>query len=103
MGVHNPGKHQHVDGCCLGAQQRPRASIDRGAGGQDIVDQDHAASLDPMLPVGRDLEGPWTLLARCDRDRPICCWVGRTRRSASEATFTPVCRWMARASAPDWL
>jgi hypothetical protein len=27
------------------------------------------------------------LLARCERDRPICCWVERTRRSASDATL----------------
>jgi len=56
MGVHNPGEHQHVDGSGLGAQQRPRAGVDRGAGGQNIVDQDHAAALNPVLPVGRDLE-----------------------------------------------
>ena len=56
MGVDNPGEHQHVDGSGLGAQQRPRAGVDRGAGSQDIIDQDHAASLNPVLPVGRDLE-----------------------------------------------
>ena len=56
MGIHNPGEHQHVDGSGLGAQQRPRAGVNRGAGGQDVVDQDHAASLNPVLPVGRDLE-----------------------------------------------
>ena len=56
MGVHNPGKHQHVDGGRLRAQKRPGAGVDRGAGGQDIVDQDHAAALNPVLPVGRDLE-----------------------------------------------
>ncbi len=82
MGVDNPGEHQHIDGGRLGAQQRPRARIDGRARGQDIVDQDDA---------------------RCDLDRPICCWVGRTRRSASVVTFTPLCRSMMRASAPDWL
>ena len=56
MGVHNPGKHQHVDGGGLGAQQRPRAGVDCGPRGQDIVDQNQAASLNPVLPVGRDLE-----------------------------------------------
>ena len=56
MGVHNPGKHQHVDGGGLGAQQRPRTGVDRGARSQDIVDQNHAASLNSVLPVGRDLE-----------------------------------------------
>ena len=56
MGLHNPGEHQHVDGSGLGAQQCPRAGVDCGAGGQDIVDEDHAAALDPVLPVGRDLE-----------------------------------------------
>ena len=30
------------------------------------------------------MNAPCTLLARCERDRPICCCVGRTRRSASE-------------------
>src|SRR5882724_11161368 len=55
------------------------------------------------LRSGATLNAPCTLLARCDRDRPICCWVGRTRRSASDATFTPLCRSMTRASAPDWL
>src|SRR6202165_3092080 len=49
------------------------------------------------------LNAPCTLLAPCDRDRPICCWVGLTRRSASAVTFTPLCRSMTRASAPDWL
>src|ERR1700739_108826 len=34
------------------------------------------------------LTAPCTLLARSLRDRPICCWVGRVRRSASELTFT---------------
>jgi hypothetical protein len=71
MGIDNPGEHQHVDLSCLGAQQRPRAGIDRGA--------------------------------RCDRDRPICCWVGLTRRSTSEIICKPLCRSIDRASAPDWL
>jgi len=53
---------------------------------------------DRQRPVTR----PATLLARCARDRPICCWVGLTRRSASDVTFTPLCRSIARASAPDW-
>ena len=56
MGVHNPGEHQHVDLSRLGAQQRPRAGVDGGAGGQDIVDQHHAAALNVGLPVGGDLE-----------------------------------------------
>src|ERR1700730_15270772 len=47
------------------------------------------------------LNAPCTLLARCGFDRPICCWVGRIRRSASGATLIPVCRSMMRASAPD--
>src|SRR3984957_18481343 len=47
------------------------------------------------------LNAPCTLLARSFRDRPICCWVGRTRRSASELSLTPVCRSITRASAPD--
>ncbi len=51
MGVHNPGEYQHVDLRGLGAQQRPRAGIDRRAGGQDVVDQDHAAALDVGLAV----------------------------------------------------
>jgi len=44
-----------------------------------------------------------TLLARCDRDRPICCYRSAdTRRSASEANFTPrLFRAMTRANAPD--
>ncbi len=33
------------------------------------------------------LNAPCTLLARCDRDSPTCCSVGRTRRSASDAHF----------------
>jgi hypothetical protein len=41
----------------FGAQQRPRAGVNGGAGSQDIIDQHHAASLNPGLPVGRDLEG----------------------------------------------
>src|ERR1700730_7974398 len=49
------------------------------------------------------LNAPCTLLARWGRDRPICCWVGRTRRSASDAPLRPLCRSMTRASAPDWL
>ena len=36
---------------------------------------------------GATLKAPCTLLARCDRDSPICCWVGRTRRSASDGQF----------------
>ena len=53
MGVHNPGEHQHVDGSGPGAQQRPGAGVGRGAGGQDVVDQDDAAALDVGLAVGR--------------------------------------------------
>ena len=34
---------------------------------------------------GATLNAPCTLLARWDRDSPICCWVGRIRRSASRA------------------
>src|ERR1700722_3755987 len=56
MGIYNPGEHQHVDRSGLGAQQRPRAGVNRGAGGQDIVDQDHAAAMDQGLSVGGDLE-----------------------------------------------
>ena len=57
MGVHNPGEHQHVDLGGLGAQQRPGAGIDGGAGSQHIVDQDDAAALDVGATVGGDLEG----------------------------------------------
>ncbi len=46
------------------------------------------------------LKAPCTLLARSDRDRPICCWVGRTRRSASEASLTPLCRSMTAPAPP---
>src|SRR5437588_12181421 len=52
---------------------------------------------------GATLKAPCTLLARCGRDSPICCSVARTRRSASEASFTPLWREITRASAPDWL
>src|SRR5450755_3254816 len=60
----------------------------------------------PAISDGRasaTLKAPCILLARCGLDRPICCWVGRTRRSASVATPTPLCRAITRASAPDWL
>jgi hypothetical protein len=56
MGVHNPREYQHIDGSCLGAQQRPRAGIDGSARSQDIVDQHHAAAGNLGLPVGRNLE-----------------------------------------------
>ena len=56
MGIDNPGEHQHVDLSRLGAQQRPRAGIDRGAGSQNIVDQDHTAALNLRLPVRGHLE-----------------------------------------------
>src|SRR6202022_1785091 len=56
MGVHNPGEHQHVDGGRLGPQKRPCTGVDRGPGSQDVVDQDHAAALNPGLPLSGDLE-----------------------------------------------
>jgi hypothetical protein len=56
MGVDNPGEYQHIDAGRPGAQQRPRAGIDGGARGQDIVDQDDATALNLGLPAGFDLE-----------------------------------------------
>jgi hypothetical protein len=103
MGVHNPGEHQHIDGSRPGAQQRPRAGVDCGAGGQNIVDEDHAASLNSVLPVGRDLERALDV-AGALRAGQADLLLGRADApSASDATSTPVCRSMARARAPDWL
>src|SRR5690349_2319977 len=95
VAVHNPREYQHIDLRSLGAQQGASAGIRRGARGQDVVDQG--------LRSGATLKAPWTLLARCGRDSPICCSVARMRRSASEASFTPLCREITCASAPDWL
>src|SRR5260221_11930357 len=46
MGVHNPREYQYVDLRGPGAQQGTGAGVRGGAGGEDIVDQDHAAALD---------------------------------------------------------
>src|SRR5579863_6504030 len=37
--IGNPGKNQHIHVSGAGAQQRPRATLDRGARGQHVVDQ----------------------------------------------------------------
>ena len=79
MGVHNPGEHQHVDlappwRATAPARRhrpsRPRSGHRRSGsrGGPGLSDCRSAATLN----------APCTLLARCGRDRPICCWVGRT-------------------------
>jgi hypothetical protein len=49
-------ERQNVDLRRCGARQRPRAGVHGGSGGQDIVDQDHAAALDFGPLVGRYLE-----------------------------------------------
>ena len=75
----------YVDLGGLGAQQRPgrRPSWRRR---EDIVDQDDATAREVGDAIGCDLEGALGVAARCGRDSPICCSVGRTRRSASVAT-----------------
>ena len=102
VGVHNPREYQHIDLRSLGAQQGAGAGIRGGAGGQDVVDQDHTAALDVGAAVGSDLERALHI-AGALRPRQPCCSVARTRRSASAASFTPVWREITRASAPDWL
>src|SRR5690349_15362466 len=47
------------------------------------------------------LKAPCTLLARCGRDSPTCCSVGRTRCNSSPRSFTPLACSITRASAPD--
>ena len=54
---HNPRENQHVDLGGAGAQQRPGAGVDGGAGGQHVVDQDQPAAGDRGLAVGRHAEG----------------------------------------------
>ena len=103
MGVHNPGEHQHIDRRRLGAQQRPRAGIDGGAGSQDIVDQDDAAAGDFGATLRGNLERTLHIAGALRARQPICCSVARMRRSASEASLTPLWREITRASAPDWL
>ena len=100
MGVHNPGEYQHVDGCSFGAQQRPRAGVDGGARSQDIVDQDHAAALNLGLSVG-DLERALHI-ARPLRSGKTDLLLGRPDAAQRfRSTFTPLCRSITRASAPD--
>src|ERR1700757_2813849 len=54
--IHNPGKHQHVDLCDLGAEQRTRAGIERRACGENVVDQHQAATSDLAPQVTGYLE-----------------------------------------------
>src|SRR6478609_9578087 len=96
-GVHNPRKYQDIDLGRLGAQKRPRAGMDRRPRGEDIVNQNHPTPRHVAFRSVAILNAPCTLSARSDRDRPICCWVGRTRRSSSEASLTPLWRSITRA------
>ena len=57
VGVHNPREYQYVDLRGPGAQQGTGAGVRGGAGGQDIVDQYHAAALDIGGTLGCDVEG----------------------------------------------
>ena len=54
---------------------------------QIFIGATHVGGCDELYALDR--EGRLdALLARCGRDSPICCSVARTRRSASEASFT---------------
>jgi len=56
VAIHDPREYQHVDLRGFGAQQGARAGIHRGAGGQDVVNQDDAAALDIGDAVTGDFE-----------------------------------------------
>ena len=45
-GVDNPREHQEVDAAGARPQQRPRAGVGGGAGGQHVIDQNEAATGD---------------------------------------------------------
>src|SRR6202166_635860 len=51
--IGNPGENQHIDIGGAGAQQRPGAAVDRGAGGQHVVDEDPPAAGDGGLALVR--------------------------------------------------
>src|SRR5580692_12000480 len=51
--IGNPGENQHVDIGSAGPRQRPGAAVDRGAGGEHIVDQDEPAAGDCGLALVR--------------------------------------------------
>ena len=101
MGVHNPREDQYVDLRGFGAQQGAGAGVRRCARGQDVIDQDDAAAGDVCPALGGHLECALNIAGPLGRDNPICCSVGRMRLSASEASLTPLCREITRASAPD--
>src|SRR5580693_9443171 len=54
--IGNPGENQHVDIGGAGAQQSPGAAVDRGAGGEHVVDEDQPASGDGRLALVRHPE-----------------------------------------------
>src|SRR5258708_26438427 len=51
--VGNPGENQHIDIGGAGPQQRPGAAVDRGAGGQHVVDENEPAAGDGGLAAVR--------------------------------------------------
>src|SRR5580692_9828806 len=51
--IGNPGENQHVDIGGAGANECPGAAVDRGAGGQHVVDEDQPAARDGGLALVR--------------------------------------------------
>ena len=86
-----PARTPHVDAAGAGPQQRPRAGVRGGAGGQHVVDQHQAAARRPR-PCARRHAGTRPAHSARARhcDSPTCCAVALTRLSAASATGTPL-------------
>src|SRR5580704_15470674 len=66
--IGNPGENQHIDIGGASTQQSPGAAVDRGAGGQHVVDQDQPAPGDGGLALVRHAKR--ALRARAATARP---------------------------------
>ena len=103
-GLGNPGKNQHIDIGGAGPQQCPRAALDRGAGGQDIIDQDQASAGDRGLALLRHTKRALDIGRRA---RPatgrLAARSALTRLSAPAAMGTPLSAEIVAASMADWL